>query len=78
LLIPQFLENGFLPAGLYSADRIEVEKRFGKNTPQRRKLFERLKLFVEMARHCGALKLLINGSFVTAKGDPNDVDVVIR
>jgi hypothetical protein len=34
--------------------------------------------FVDLARHCGAIKILIDGSFVTAKPEPDDVDVVIR
>ncbi len=76
--IPPFLENGFLPEGLHSSDLAEVEERFGKTAPRRKKLFERLKLFVELANHCGAIKMLIDGSFVTAKPEPGDVDVVIR
>jgi hypothetical protein len=76
--IPSFLENGLLPPGLHHADMSEVEDRFGKSTPRRRELFERLKMFVELAHLCGALKMLINGSFVTDKPEPGDVDVVIR
>lgn len=34
--------------------------------------------FMDLARHCGAIKMLIDGSFVTAKPEPGDVDVVIR
>lgn len=76
--IPLFLENGFLPEGLHVSDLAEVEERFGKNTPRRKELFDRLKLFVQLANHCGAIKMLIDGSFVTAELEPGDVDVVIR
>jgi hypothetical protein len=34
-------------------------------------------MFVELARHCSALRIFVNGSFVTAKLEPGDVDVVI-
>jgi hypothetical protein len=55
----------------------EIEERFGQSTPLRQELFERLRLFVELARHCGALRMFVNGSFVTAKPEPGDVDLVI-
>jgi len=66
-----------LPPGLYSAEMSEIEERFGKSTPRRKMLFERLRMFVELAQHCGALRMFVNGSFVTAKPEPDDVDVVI-
>lgn len=37
-----------------------------------------LRWLVPMCRSAGILRLLINGSFVTAKQDPNDVDCVAR
>jgi hypothetical protein len=76
--IPPFLENGLLPEGLHMSDLAEVEERFGRSSARRRELFERLILFMDLARHCGAIKILIDGSFVTAKPEPGDVDVVIR
>jgi hypothetical protein len=75
--IPPLQEDGLLPPGLYVADMNEIEERFGKSTPRRSELFARLHTFVELARHCGALRMFINGSFVTAKPEPGDVDVVI-
>jgi len=76
--IPPFLENGFLPPGLHLSDIAEIEERFGRSTRRRQELFARLQFFVELAHHSGALKMLIDGSFVTAKSEPEDVDVVIR
>jgi len=76
--IPTFLENGYLPEGIHFTGLAEIEERFGKHTPRRKELFLRLKYFVELAHHCGALKMLINGSFITAVDEPGDVDVVIR
>lgn len=75
--IPPLQHDGFLPPGLHLADMDEIEDRFGKNTSRRKDLFMRLRLFVELARHCDALRRFVNGSFVTAKAEPEDVDVVI-
>ncbi len=75
--IPPLQEDGLLPPGLYLADMDEIEERFGKGTSRRKDLFIRLRLFVELARHCGALRILVDGSFVTSKPEPGDVDVVI-
>jgi len=77
MLIPSLQEDGLLPPGLYMADMGEIAERFGRGTPQRRELFERLRMFVELARPCGALRMFVDGSFVTAKPEPGDVDVVI-
>lgn len=75
--IPSLRYDGILPPGLYLADLNEIKDRFGINSPRRKNLFAQLRLFVDLARHCGALRMLVNGSFVTAKAEPNDVDVVI-
>jgi len=77
MAIPPLQDDGHLPPGLYLADMNEIEDCFGKSTPRRQELFERLRTFVELARHCGALRVFVNGSFVTAKPEPGDVDVVI-
>jgi hypothetical protein len=75
--IPTLLDNGLLPPGLYLADMDEIFERFGQSTARRQNLFERLRIFVELAQHCGALRMFVNGSFVTDKPEPGDVDVVI-
>jgi hypothetical protein len=77
MAIPLLDENGLLPPGLYLAETSEIERRFGKSSQQRKALFRRFQNFVELAQYCGALRILVNGSFVTAKPEPNDVDVVI-
>lgn len=40
-------------------------------------LFNRLQTFVTLARYVEALRMFVNGSYVTAKTNPEDVDVVI-
>lgn len=37
----------------------------------------RLKKWVELAREVAALRLFIDGSFVTSKHEPNDIDAVV-
>lgn len=76
MAIPALQENGFLPPGLHLAKLDEIEARFAV-TARRRKLFERLRRFVELARHVGARRMFADGSYVTAEPEPGDVDVVI-
>ena len=75
--IPPFDADGYLPPGIYVATEAEITFRFGAPTPRRRRLVLQLRRWVELARRVGARRLLIDGSFVTAKPDPNDVDAVI-
>ena len=75
--IPALQENGFLPPGLYLANLDEIWERFGRTSDRRRMLFNRLQMFVDGARHVEALRMFVAGSYVTAKTDPRDVDVVI-
>ncbi len=75
--IPPLNEDGLLPLGLHLAEMNEIAERFGMSTPRRQMLFERLRMFVDLAQHCGALRMFVNGSYVTGKPEPGDVDVVI-
>lgn len=75
--IPQFRADGYLPEGLYQATEAETLFRFGSSTRRRRRLALRLRRWVELARQIGGQRLLIDGSFVTAKEKPNDIDAVI-
>ncbi|MCH8295254.1 hypothetical protein IH992_29575 [Candidatus Poribacteria bacterium] len=77
MAIPALQENGGLPPGLYLASLDEIREKFGRTSQRRRVLFQRLQTFVALARHVGALRMFVNGSYVTAKTDPGDVDVVI-
>ena len=77
MLLPNLQPDGFLPPGLHLADLDEIKQRFGLETPQRQVLFEHLQLFVDLAHHAQAKRMFANGSYVTAKPNPGDVDVVI-
>ncbi len=76
-IIPPFRADGYLPEALYLATDAEVLFRFGGSTRQRRRLALRLGRWIELARKIGARRLLIDGSFVTAKDEPNDIDAVV-
>ena len=75
--IPSFRADGYLPEGLHPASEAEVLFRFGTSSRRRIQLALRLRRWIELARTVGAQRLLIDGSFVTAKEEPNDIDAVL-
>jgi hypothetical protein len=77
MTIPAFRPDGYLPEGLYLVSEAEATFRFGASAPRRRRLALRLRRWLELARQVGALRLLLDGSFVTAKEEPDDVDAVL-
>src|SRR3712207_5952574 len=76
-MIPAFRPDGYLPVGLHAASEADVTFRFGSTSPRRRRLVLRLRRWVQLARQVQARRLLVNGSFVTAKLEPNDIDAVV-
>ena len=75
--IPEFRPDGYLPEGLYSATEEEVISRFGVLSPRRRYLLLRVRRWLTLARAVGAHRFLLDGSFVTRKEVPGDVDAVV-
>lgn len=75
--IPPFRQDGCLPEGLYAVTLDEVRVRFGSTSDRRRELMTCIEEWIEMARDIQALRLLLDGSFVTEKDSPNDVDAVM-
>jgi Family of unknown function (DUF6932) len=75
--IPAFSEDGYLPEGLHEASEDEVIARFGVSTPRREYLTGRLRRWLELARAVGAHRFFVNGSFVTDKAEPGDIDAVV-
>jgi hypothetical protein len=74
--IPEFRPDGYLPEGLHRATEEEVAARFGQTTARRRALMTRVAEWLVLARAVGARRLLLDGSFVTTKPEPGDVDAV--
>src|SRR5262245_22890421 len=76
-MLPDFDDDGNLPPGIHRATIEEVARRFGHGSPEREVEMRELMEFVAWARQAAVQRLLVNGSFVTSKESPNDVDVVI-
>jgi hypothetical protein len=74
--IPEFRPDGYLPEGVHMATEEEVTARFGQSTPYRQMLMARVSEWLALARAVGASRFLVDGSFVTTKPEPGDVDAV--
>ena len=91
--IPNLNEEGLLPVGIHDCTFPELETAFGQNwwvqdpqsesrrevlSPQRNSLCARLLAYLEELRRVGIdAEVLVDGSFVTAKPDPNDIDLIV-
>jgi len=76
--IPDFDDN-VLPEGVHDCTVAEVEARFGRfqRTDRRMRLTDKLKQYFEAARQSGIVKaVIVDGSYTTAKDDPEDVDLI--
>ena len=72
-MIPAPNAIGELPPGIHTATLTEVEAVL-VTTPRRRRLCEGLRRAVQNLHAAGVRRVFIDGSFVTTKADPNDVD----
>jgi hypothetical protein len=76
--LPNFDSVGDLPEGVHQATMDEIRARFGHGTPQRQAVTARLLRIYHLAAATGKLdRVIIFGSYITTKPDPNDVDVVL-
>lgn len=76
--LPSFDTPGELPAGIHRATTEAVITRFGTGTSQRQLLASYLQRIYALVRATGKLeRFIIFGSYVTAKADPNDVEVFL-
>lgn len=80
-MIPAFNEHGVLPAGRYQAMPDEIEQRFVLTFPTsltRKNIFDgwrrRREQLLELVQ---VEQEWIDGSFVTSKRDPSDLDVAV-
>jgi len=77
--IPELDPNGLLPVRAHDCTLAEVRARFGafQASDLRSTLFARLEQLVHAMRASGFFEaLLVDGSFVTAKPAPNDIDLI--
>ena len=77
--IPRLDENGFLPEGVHETSLEEVRDLFGfQRTDQRPSLFAKLVQFIAEVRSVRLVVfMIVDGSFVTAKDDPSDIDILL-
>jgi hypothetical protein len=76
-MIPEFNDDGYLPAGVHEATLEEIASRFGQETELRRAQVQSLVWLIDLAKRAGVQRIIVNGSFVTDKLEPNDVDCVL-
>lgn len=78
MAFPAFNEDGDLPPGVYRATLAAVLERFGGGSLQRCTVASRLDRLYQLVTSTGQLaRFVVFGSFLTAKAEPNDVDIVI-
>src|SRR5260370_35765445 len=78
MALPEFGEEGDLPPGVYRATLAEVLERFGQGSLQRCAVSDRLNRLHALVTSTGKLaRFIVFGSFVTAKDEPNDVDIIL-
>ncbi len=76
--LPEFNSQGELAPGVYQARLSEVLARFAGGSPARQTATASLVRIHDLAKATGKLdRLVIFGSYVTTKPDPNDVDVIL-
>ena len=73
-MIPLFADGINLPPGGHECTWEELVERFCRS-PRRQLLCRRLRSLLESAKRCGALKVLVGGSFPTSKEGPGDLDL---
>ena len=78
--IPELNFHGLLPPGIHDCTIEEVGQQFGRFqwSDCRPNLFKRLQEYVhELQQSQIAEALILDGSFVTGKPNPNDIDIIL-
>jgi hypothetical protein len=76
--LPQLNRAGELPEGVHQAALDEVIAQFGSGTTQRQAVTARLQRIYHLASATRKLdRLILFGSYITAKPAPNDVNIVL-
>jgi hypothetical protein len=78
-MIPE-LQDGVLPTGLHFCTLEEVKAVFGqfRRSDRRPQLTERLARYIQDAQNSGVVSaVVIDGSYVTAKEEPGDIDLIV-
>lgn len=79
-MIPEFTDAGFLPDGIHHASLDVFKLRFAQfsRSDRRIRLFEQLEKLISDAKSSAIVRrIIVAGSFVTAKAEPNDFDCIL-
>lgn len=80
MAIPPLNEHGWLPDGIHDCTLQEAAQQFGtfQRSDRRPQLWAKFIEFMREAQECGLVEaVLVDGSFVTAKPAPNDIDLIL-
>ena len=76
--LPPLNESGDLPEGIHRATIGDIVSHFGSGSNHREAVTANLERIYRLALKTGSLdRLIIFGSYITAKLEPNDVDVIL-
>lgn len=76
--IPQFNQHGLLPPGRFECSLADIKMRF-VNNDHRQRIWSGLESFLNLLKAAGMpseCPLFFDGSFITSKNIPSDIDVV--
>lgn len=73
MAIPK-IQNGELPVGEHLASLQEIEQIYGSSSERRKGLMKGLYRATDNLEAAGVQTIWIDGSFVTSKKEPNDID----
>jgi hypothetical protein len=79
-MLPPLNEHGLLPEGIHDCAFEELESRFGgfQTSDRRPQLWAKFTDFFRQAKASRIVEaLVLDGSFVTARIDPNDIDLIV-
>jgi len=74
MAIPERKDNGELVAGEHESTLDEIEALYGRFPERRKLLMHGLREAANNLEQAGVKRIWINGSFVTNKEEPNDID----
>ena len=78
MTLPAINSDGNLPTGIHLATLREVREAFGGQNRTRELVYSRLERITFIVRQTGHLaRMIVFGSFVTSKLEPNDIDVFL-
>jgi hypothetical protein len=78
--IPPLNQDGLLPVGVHECTLAEMKTQFGvfQRSDRRSRLVAQLETFLSEAARTGlVVSVLVDGSFVTATPEPNDIDLIV-